>query len=511
MPSNTVKLEGMAFRNTVFVLVVAMSLLVSLSYGTPPTVIHRRSSACADGFKVLPEIEIAPAPVAPSAASPAGPPRLSDLARTQLESRGYRILDDAFASGGQATLAKVSYEGRIFLIKEARTKAKNGSSKTPDLPIIFLMEEGWNVPVVARQAEIEHKPPYFLVPEQLDLTDDRLHPILKIPFFPRKPGSPEAAPSLQWRMEHGFEGMKSLADRMKIYNQLLDAIAICHRAEIIHRDLKPENILIDDEGNVRIIDFGLAAPINSFPGGNQPGRISGTFEFMSDNALMGGAAKFVDDLTAVRKIGWLLINGNQSLEGKTFTRPLNENAQIVDYATAPTNKRASEAMAVAAWTRLSHDAGEHQTIFKNAQEMPPARFFEDYGKRLAVVEKEDSQRKSKTGTAAYDLLGSMRLIKEFPEGLHLADKSSKEVRDGIILGVFQLREQTRDGKDHLTGPHPHLLFEAFFARLRELQQKRLAEPDSYYLARVKKVNDAPNQTDTQTDSDLGKQTTKISD
>jgi cyclin-dependent kinase 2 len=46
--------------------------------------------------------------------------------------------------------------------------------------------------------------------------------------------------------------------------QLLDGIAYCHARRLLHRDLKPQNLLLDNSGNIKLADFGLARAF-SFP------------------------------------------------------------------------------------------------------------------------------------------------------------------------------------------------------------------------------------------------------
>ena len=43
----------------------------------------------------------------------------------------------------------------------------------------------------------------------------------------------------------------------KIFRQLFSAVLYCHDNMMVHRDLKPENMLLDENNNLKIIDFGF--------------------------------------------------------------------------------------------------------------------------------------------------------------------------------------------------------------------------------------------------------------
>lgn len=50
----------------------------------------------------------------------------------------------------------------------------------------------------------------------------------------------------------------SLADRVALTLDVINAVGAAHRMLVLHRDLKPGNVLVDDAGRVRVIDFGIA-------------------------------------------------------------------------------------------------------------------------------------------------------------------------------------------------------------------------------------------------------------
>ncbi|XP_057416706.1 CBL-interacting serine/threonine-protein kinase 24 isoform X2 [Lotus japonicus] len=54
-------------------------------------------------------------------------------------------------------------------------------------------------------------------------------------------------------------GKLSEDESRRYFQQLIDAVAHCHKKGVYHRDLKPENLLLDAFGNLKVSDFGLSA------------------------------------------------------------------------------------------------------------------------------------------------------------------------------------------------------------------------------------------------------------
>lgn len=97
----------------------------------------------------------------------------------------------------------------------------------------------------------------------------------------------------------------SKEEKLNLIRQILQALIYLHQRGIIHRDLKPANIQVVD-GQVKILDFGLAIAANK----TQSENLSGTLAYMAPEVMRGEAATEKSDLFAVGMIIFELLTGN---------------------------------------------------------------------------------------------------------------------------------------------------------------------------------------------------------
>jgi tetratricopeptide (TPR) repeat protein len=99
-----------------------------------------------------------------------------------------------------------------------------------------------------------------------------------------------------------------LRKRLSLVQQVCDAVEHAHQRGIIHRDLKPANILVDEHGQPKVLDFGLARVTDSDAQATRQtdmGQVLGTLAYMSPEQVQGDLLE-VDTRTDVYSLGVIL-------------------------------------------------------------------------------------------------------------------------------------------------------------------------------------------------------------
>ncbi|HEX8169395.1 MAG TPA: protein kinase [Thermoanaerobaculia bacterium] len=98
--------------------------------------------------------------------------------------------------------------------------------------------------------------------------------------------------------------------------QICEAVAFAHAMNIVHRDLKPANIFLLPNGQVKILDFGLARLGHSSMTGT--GAVLGTPNYMSPEQIKGSKVDARSDVFALGTVFYELLSSRRAFEGDSL-------------------------------------------------------------------------------------------------------------------------------------------------------------------------------------------------
>lgn len=127
------------------------------------------------------------------------------------------------------------------------------------------------------------------------------------------------------------KGELNLARAVAIITDVAAALVEAHARGVVHRDIKPSNIMIDDNGQVKVLDFGLAKQLNrDHTQGSEPeartllstdtqsGVVLGTPAYLSPEQATSGAVDGRSDLFSLGTLLYEAITGRTPFVGKSF-------------------------------------------------------------------------------------------------------------------------------------------------------------------------------------------------
>ena len=127
-------------------------------------------------------------------------------------------------------------------------------------------------------------------------------------------------------LEERAPALLPVDEAIRITLQLGDALAYCHEHGVFHRDIKPENIMLQEDGNIKIIDFGIAL-LEGARRVTWRGLSStvGTPDYMAPEQLRGERGMAGADIYAVGVILYEMLCGHTPFEGENIFAIMNQH------------------------------------------------------------------------------------------------------------------------------------------------------------------------------------------
>ncbi|MEI6251215.1 MAG: protein kinase [Mycobacteriaceae bacterium] len=108
-----------------------------------------------------------------------------------------------------------------------------------------------------------------------------------------------------------------------VLRPVLGGLGEAHRAGLVHRDIKPENVLISDEGEVKLVDFGLVRAIAE-AGITSTSVILGTASYLSPEQVAGGPTGQRSDVYSAGIMAFELLTGTTPFKGDNALAVANQ-------------------------------------------------------------------------------------------------------------------------------------------------------------------------------------------
>ena len=178
--------------------------------------------------------------------------------------------------------------------------------------------------------------------------------------------------SLSMRLRRG---RLEIATALDVTVQLLSALAYAHSRSVIHRDIKPANIMLLRDDRVKLLDFGIARPLDSrlAAGLTVTGAAIGTLSYMSPEQMRGLPVDHRTDLYATGVTLHEMVTGVRLFSGQDLYAVMQAKLKVMPRSAEPPNAAVSPELSRIIERALAPDPGQR---FQTAQDF--SRSLEAY-------------------------------------------------------------------------------------------------------------------------------------
>lgn len=175
----------------------------------------------------------------------------------------------------------------------------------------------------------------------------------------------------------------SIRGRLEMFRQVLSAVQYAHAHLVIHRDLKPANILVTNEGQVQLLDFGIAKLLTEGEAKEteltQVGGRALTPDYAAPEQIVGAPITTAADVYALGVMLYEILTGERPYKLKRESRGALEEAILQAEPVPPSRAALSEGAAAARATTAKRLAsaltGDLDTIAVKALKKSPAERY----------------------------------------------------------------------------------------------------------------------------------------
>ena len=154
----------------------------------------------------------------------------------------------------------------------------------------------------------------------------------------------------------------------EIGSQVCQALSVAHNQDIIHRDIKPQNIMVQPDGNVKVMDFGIARAKNSV--NSKTSTVLGTAHYISPEQAQGKELTAASDIYSLGVVLFEAATGKLPFDGPD--------------AISVAMKQVNEEAPLPSDFKPDIDPGLESIIVKAMQKNPAERFATANDMRLAL-------------------------------------------------------------------------------------------------------------------------------
>ncbi|MBL8178274.1 MAG: serine/threonine protein kinase, partial [Bryobacterales bacterium] len=129
------------------------------------------------------------------------------------------------------------------------------------------------------------------------------HPFMVMDYFPGQPIT-----------EYCLSGNLPIRQRLALFRKACEAIEYAHRSLVIHRDVKPSNILVNEEGEVKLLDFGIAKLLEPGPDSaalTMTGMRFFTPDYASPEQIRGDGVTTATDVYSLGAVLYEMLTGRR--------------------------------------------------------------------------------------------------------------------------------------------------------------------------------------------------------